>query len=134
MIDTKELYWAAGFLDGEGCFTNGKLPYPVIRAGQNERQLLDKLQSVFHLGSVKKYGKRMWHEWIVSSSNSIGIMMTLYPLLSTRRQNQIKQTILKWKQISIHNKYKSRCKNGHLFDNVTSAGARECLTCQRQYQ
>jgi hypothetical protein len=53
-IDREELAWAAGFFDGEGCFsyTNAGR-FPMIRIGQTEREPLDRFHTVVgELGKV----------------------------------------------------------------------------------
>ena len=46
MLETRDIYWAAGFLDGEGWFENSKNTV-VIRAKQNAPELLYRLQDIF---------------------------------------------------------------------------------------
>lgn len=89
----EELYWAAGFLDGEGSFDSKK-----VSASQNDPELLHRLQDIFG-GSVNGYKARrathapMFYHWITSGSRGRGIMMTLYQLLSTRRKARIKMAL-----------------------------------------
>ena len=55
MITSIYLGWAAGFLEGEGCFSNvGESEY-TIDACQVNRDVLDRLQSLF---GGKIYGPR----------------------------------------------------------------------------
>lgn len=61
-IDREELAWAAGFLDGEGCFTGAyrtvtkdtRTFYPLLTVSQVHRPSLRRLQRVFHAGSIIK--------------------------------------------------------------------------------
>ena len=84
---TRDLEWAAGFLEGEGCFLYTGSTH-VVDAGQNQRECLDRLQNLFG-GAVRKE-REGFHRWKLSGARARGVMMTLYVLLSTRRQEQIK--------------------------------------------
>lgn len=88
-----EVYWAAGFLDGEGSF--GISPPPRqsqrVTGTQKSPELLIKLQEIF--GGHIAPNKTHIHHWMVSGSRARGIMMTLYPLLSTKRQREIKRAL-----------------------------------------
>jgi hypothetical protein len=110
LASIKDLYWIAGFLDGEGSFnrTKGYQYKPGhnwtncerITARQNDRELLDRLQS--QLGGrvavvstkTNKLARQdhIWH-WGIYGARARGAMMTLYPLMSQKRQQQIKSSL-----------------------------------------
>lgn len=101
MISINELYWAAGFLEGEGSFTtDGRRIGSSVRlqAGQVQREPLDRLLSIFG-------GKIMWrmqnskpfYLWRLNSRRSAQVMLTLYVLMSPRRQEQIVSALKKWR-------------------------------------
>lgn len=57
-MDTHELAWAAGFFDGEGCFSSArdgatKRPRTLMAIGQTERSSLDRVQAALGFGKVK---------------------------------------------------------------------------------
>src|SRR5438128_680517 len=53
VIDREELSWAAGFFDGEGCFSYVRVArYPVIRVTQAHREPLDRFQAAIGVGKV----------------------------------------------------------------------------------
>jgi len=96
-----DLHWAAGFLEGEGCFggqrrTNEGSLLLRVDAGQTCREPLDKLQSILG-GKVsivknRKDFKPHWkqqYRWTANGPRAAGVMMTLYSLLSPRRQEKI---------------------------------------------
>lgn len=78
-----DLAWAAGFLDGEGCFTLSKQSGPThpsqralhVSASQTRREPLDKLQGLFG-GKVKEHsrttekGTVIW-VWILGQRSSV---------------------------------------------------------------
>jgi len=107
-----ELVWAAGFLEGEGCFKRvrvkarprkdgtSKTPYfsQSVDGAQIGVECLLRLQRMFGgkiLKSSNKYKERTWtvDHWQVYGSRARGVMMTLYKLLSTKRQAQVRAAL-----------------------------------------
>ena len=91
---TPDLHWAAGFIEGEGCFTTSPGSQRVV-VGQTQREPLERLAELFG-GSVvpmkqKGLGKKPMFKWAVYGSRARGVSWTLYPLLSTARQTQIRK-------------------------------------------
>jgi len=99
---TADLHWIAGFMDGEGTFGNGghvKYPCAAVSATQKDIEPLEKLQK-FLGGSIGKNSnntttgsKRYFYRWQATGPRARGIMMTLYPLLSSRRQTKIREVL-----------------------------------------
>lgn len=91
-----DLHWAAGFLEGEGSFRpNGGST--DVQASQVNIEPLMKLQRLFG-GSIKKrQGQKInysdFYLWFTSGPRSRGVMMTLYILMSKRRQAQIDKAL-----------------------------------------
>lgn len=113
MIATADLYWVAGFLEGEGAFMalhnrpklasgKGRTSYwvPVVDASQVNREPLERLTKLFGgiLCSVKGSGVRQdfWN-WRLNGRKGIALMMTLWTLMSKRRRDQIALAIERWK-------------------------------------
>jgi transposase-like protein len=101
MID---LGWAAGFLEGEGsmCFPAHK--DIRVMAWQVQRAPLDKLHDLFG-GNVlaKKTLETSWnrqplHYWSLGGSRAAALMMTLYPLMSPKRQGEMRKTLQGWRE------------------------------------
>lgn len=91
---SRDLEWAAGFLEGEGTF-RASARSEHVNAGQNERETLDRLKALFG-GAVRSYPnthRDEFFQWYVSGTRARGVMMTLYLLLSTRRQAQIRKAL-----------------------------------------
>lgn len=102
-IKTVDLYWAAGFLDGEGTFgINGAGNTPTIAAGQKYTPSLERLACIFGHGAVYYKGYKRNKEghwmWQINGRRAAAIMMTLYPLLSLYRQGQIAGALREWKR------------------------------------
>lgn len=103
-----DLCWAAGFIEGEGCFTpikwlaKGKTYwYLRIRVCQVQREPLEKLRAIFG-GEIKgPYGKRKpghqpIYEWQIYHEEALAIMVKLWHLMSPRRQDQILDALKTW--------------------------------------
>jgi hypothetical protein len=86
----KDLAWAAGFLEGEGHFSAYKRA--SIEAGQKRPETLRHLQALFG-GRVTKCKTRDLYLWRVYSTRARGVMLTLYGMMSRRRQAQIRAAL-----------------------------------------
>lgn len=86
--------WAAGFLEGEGSFSGGGTHgYGRVSAPQVQRWPLEQLQKLFG-GTIADYReKRNTYHWWVTGSRARGVMMTLYSLVSPKRQEQIRAAL-----------------------------------------
>jgi hypothetical protein len=87
----RDIYWAAGIFEGEGSF-NKTAGSGNIKVSQKDTWLLSRLRELFG-GSVRvqdrsNYGPQ--HSWILCGARARGFVMTIYSLLSPRRQSQAK--------------------------------------------
>lgn len=158
-MDKIDIAWAAGFLEGEGCFgwyggdTRRKdKPHltrtanAVVNACQNEREPLDRLVSIFGAGRINrkknhKYESTAW-EWRCQGHAAIPVMEAVLPFMSQRRAERIRHVIAEHNalQESIAAKKDApACANGHLWAENTgwrvkgrNAGKRYCKACSRE--
>jgi len=141
MIATTDIYWAAGFLDGEGAFikperyARGRSGL-VVSASQSGRELLERLQRLFG-GSISlafKAGqhthKRDHFHWRIRGMHGAALMMTLYPLLSSRRREQIRSALAIWRTQRVANRDRTGCRQGHPYDARERNGGRVCTVCR----
>jgi hypothetical protein len=88
----RNLERSAGFLEGEGYFGRHNNS-EVISASQINLEPLAFLQRLFG-GTIsanpRRQRKRLVSSWRISGARARGVMMTLYSLLSSTRQTQIK--------------------------------------------
>ena len=93
-----DLHWAAGFLEGEvGVSCNHRKTWcEVLSVSQVEREPLDRLREMFG-GTITyrtpKANQQPYFRWDVSGVRARGIMLTLYVLLYSRRQSQIRRAL-----------------------------------------
>ena len=97
VVTPRDIEWMAGFIEGEGCFTGGIRNISVQAAQVNMEPLL-RLQRLLG-GSIKVRREAVgnWqrcHGWRVTGTRARGVMMTIYGLMSKRRQGQIKMALL----------------------------------------
>ena len=92
-----DIAWAAGFIEGEGCFKRTNLKQTKlgqsITATQVHKPPLEKLQALFG-GSLMLRNERRENQsgiwvWAVSGKNARALMALLHPYMSPRRQEQI---------------------------------------------
>jgi hypothetical protein len=133
------LGWAAGFLEGEGCFHSGQRI--AIRAAQVQPDPLYLLQSILG-GQVNGPYKRTnpnhraFYDWNLNGHYAIAAMMTMYPLMSPKRQESIRSAIVKWKVAPGNPRRwlaRGSCKNGHDLTGsnyvVAPSGHGRCRQC-----
>jgi len=133
-------------LDGEGSFTTH------VRKSRNERKVrvsacqaqewpLLKLRSLFggYIMSVSARSlspltkKPLWR-WELNGKYAAALSMTLYTLLSPRRQDQVKKLLAAW--CASGRKPKTHCPQGHAFDALNTylylGKYRMCKQCRRE--
>jgi hypothetical protein len=117
LITPIEIGWAAGFIEGEGSFARrasaaARRKYgpitPRVDAVQKTQEPLIRLLRLFG-GTIGQHNSRVIDErtgkrytahayrWRVGGSRAVGVMLTLYPLLSQRRQKTIREVLADWK-------------------------------------
>ena len=93
---TRDLEWAAGFLEGEGCFSKSH-----ASAIQVNPEPIGRLMKLFG-GSVlirwrgkdtRGYKRQEARVWSTSGARARGVMMTLYSLLTEKRKGQIREAL-----------------------------------------
>jgi hypothetical protein len=85
-----DIAWAAGFIEGEGCFSRGS-----VTASQVNREPLERLLALFG-GSINenKTGRsKPIHTWNTSGARARGIAETLWTFLSARRKEQARRML-----------------------------------------
>jgi hypothetical protein len=140
MIDIKEVYWAAGFIEGEGTFSlsGANKNSPVISAKQVNLEPLCRIKNLFGGKIHGPYRRHDRHSpcfnWTLSSRHTAGTMMMLWPLMSEKRRRQMEKVLSLWRASDISNVDKKYCIKGHEFtaeNTYTVPGkiGRHCITC-----
>jgi len=100
-----DIYWVAGIYEGEGSVTgyrhkrmNGEEIYlPTVTVHQVDRWLIDRMRALFggtialrSNDRIKRPNARDIFSWTATGSRARGFMMTIYSLLSPRRQEAMR--------------------------------------------
>jgi hypothetical protein len=104
-MDIKDIYYVAGILEGEGCFSYYNAPRIFLK--MTDRDVIEKVKFIMNVNvSIGEQNRNGWKTACVLAINShqaIGWMMTLYPLMSARRKEQIKQVLSTWRNSKGYN-------------------------------
>lgn len=139
MIDPVQIAWAAGFIEGEGCISGKGSSSSIITAAQVHKEPVEHLQKLFG-GKLRQRttrgfsGTPIWI-WSLNVRRSIEVMMTIYVLMSPKRQKEIERALSIWRsQKRILKSHGSNfCGRGHELtsNNVYVYGPhRKCKKCR----
>ncbi len=143
MISVNDIHWIAGFLEGEGSFYKGEPGRRgrniTIICGQVQKWPLEKLNLIIpgkmRLEKRKLPNNSMWR-WYTNVANSAGLMMTIYSLMSPKRQEQIRDALFIWGlRRSKDWKYRTHCINGHEISDANTyftGKQRCCKLCRKE--
>lgn len=87
-----ELHWAAGFIEGDGTFNKQQR----VQATQNSEEPLQHLEEIFGGKTYRCRGERSRRDhfkWDLRGDQAVEVMLTLYPLMSRKRRNQINEAL-----------------------------------------
>lgn len=115
MRSTKEIAWAAGLVEGEGCLSwNGRSP--SLHVSSTDRDVLERfalLTRVRVRGPIAKANaKKPQFQASVGGPMAAAWMMTLYPMLGARRKAKAREVIAAWKSRPVAHKQTFWIKNG----------------------
>lgn len=138
-MDIKQLYWLAGLLEGEGCFSLNK-GMPSISLNMTDEDVVVQARNIMcPTYSINIYNPpkgKPAYSFHFGGNLAISWMMTLYSLMKRRRKEKIRELIFIWlgkrdRKIQGANV----CKNGHLIegDNLyIENGHSRCLICRKE--
>ncbi len=131
-----ELAWAAGFFDGEGCFTISK-DYPHINIGQTDIEVLDRFRNAVGIGKVygpyaapfdKKNWRPQWYYGVTGKNQIEKIYELIGPYLSSIKKEQYQRVMEKSKPVARPGYCR---KNLHLLESDKMSDGR-CGPCRRE--
>ncbi len=114
-ITLKDIYWVAGIIEGEGSFLLARRHstcrgigktvyiYPSILLGMTDKDVVERVAGLLK-SSVRKRGGRsrpvrkdIWITQILGA-RAASWMMTLLPIMGTRRADRIREILAIWRQ------------------------------------
>lgn len=110
-LSQTDLGWIAGFLEGEGSFCKCGNTIMVC-ASQVQKEPLERLYQLLG-GGINEYSSSNYigniiYRWCAYGPKAAEIMLEVYHLMSSKRKEQIKDTLLEWgnkPMIYIHGGY-----------------------------
>src|SRR5437899_11496947 len=134
MTSYGDLRWAAAFLEGEGSFVFNPDGGLQCRAPQVDHWPLHELHRI--LGGNLHFRTHRISNWDAYGVRAGGVMMTLYPLMSPRRQGQIRKALTGWRKLRPHYKFWTTCAQGHEFSRIETLPSgrlrRFCAICHKR--
>jgi len=105
MIKSTDIYYVAGILEGEGNFNYYSAPRIFLK--MTDYDVVSKVKLIMNvdvnIGEQNRNGWKTAYILAVNSHYAVSWMMTLYPLMSARRKEQIKQVLSKWRNAKGYN-------------------------------
>jgi hypothetical protein len=144
-IPLNELYWIAGFLEGEGNFSRcgGTI---VVSATQVQKEPLDRLHNLLS-GNIAQYSHKNrlncqpFYRWQIYGKKAEELMKAIFPIMSPKRQTKITACLVWYDSRPGNNWIKSGrklCRKGlheWIPENIILWGkGRYCLACKNEWQ
>jgi predicted aconitase len=100
VADNKELFWLAGILEGEGCFSNRSDRYcsPNIQLVMTDMDVVIRAakamgsHKVIEIGKPTVSGKRLYRTNVYGST-ALDLMKALFPIMGQRRSVKIAEIL-----------------------------------------
>lgn len=91
----QDIYWAAGLFEGEGSIAKHAIAFVT----QKDAWVLLRVRSLFGgtVGGPYVWRTRTFYRWFAAGARGRGFLMTIYPLLSPRRRQQIRAALEGWR-------------------------------------
>lgn len=131
-MTTPQIAWAAGLLEGEGCFKkSGASPSVVV--AMTDRDAVDKIAALW--GSEATVWTRRGplktpYFTAIYGGPAVGWMMTIYSFLGSRRQAKIRELIADWR--SRKNTFHENAVCSHIERKHAARGM--CGACYDKYR
>lgn len=108
-LQTKDIYWLAGLIEGDGCFTNSSTVNfsPTVAVKMSDADVVNRANDILRFTRHvpvrcfpdSRPDRQPTYIAKVTGTRAIGWMMTLYPLMGERRQARIRELITTWKSV-----------------------------------
>jgi hypothetical protein len=143
-MNTADLYWAAGIMEGEGYFSIRRGRDLVAQLSMTDKDVVYRFRSVFGFGSSIKErilpsGKIAYTWTSTNQRQTAGFFMTLLGLMGKRRAEKIIECLAAWKTKPLPMKTWTHCKHGHELAGanmrINKNGKymkRTCVECSRR--
>ena len=117
MLSTKDIYWLAGLLEGEGYFGLRRQCDLVIELTMTDRDVVERFHRILDFGARDERmlpSSKIAYGWsLTNQRHAAGLMMMLYPLMGERRQAKIRECLAAWREKPLPKAMWTHCKHGH---------------------
>jgi hypothetical protein len=123
MIQTKDIYWLAGLLEGEGCFQcqmrgiKRRRSLPTIIIAMSDRDVIERVRMLTaapgRICLQANPGRKQLFRLTIAGRKAVGLMMTIYCLMGERRKSRIREVIQDWNQYAPRGKWPRRVGYRH---------------------
>lgn len=108
MIETKDIYWLAGLLEGEASFSSGGKS-PRIAVAMYDADVIERVSGILRPTQYRINGNTVrltkhrsdrrarLSVVTIAGGRAAGWMMTLYPLMGKRRRARIRELLENWR-------------------------------------
>lgn len=100
MARTRQLYWLAGLLEGEGTFLAGppsRPRSPIVRLVMTDEDVVARVAAVFGRAVVRVRPRSEKHKSVymttLKGGAAVSVMRTLYPVFGSRRRAQVNRAV-----------------------------------------
>lgn len=96
-LSEADLYWLAGLMEGEGCFSLDRGTYPRVYLRMTDEDVVERAHQITGIGSVhfakqQGLGWKPTYCWQVNT-DAVDLMTLLKPLMGSRRQKRITEVL-----------------------------------------
>lgn len=104
-----ELGYVAGIIDGEGYIRRPSCGRTIeIKVKMTDLDVLERCKRITGVGSISgpyvpSNGNKPQWTWAIGARDSAALAMTIYPLMSDRRQERIREALLEWRKRPLRN-------------------------------
>lgn len=143
-LKMNDLHWLAGLLEGEGSFYDNHRNYsrsvPTISLAMTDEDVVKRAGKILDRKPMGPYKytdnqKEFWR-LTCTGRKAAAWMMTLYPTMSQRRQEKIKEILEHWRKIPARYRREpgSDCVNGHKGTMVANSrgSTTYCPECRKE--
>lgn len=112
MTFREQVTWAAGLIEGEGCFTLHSKNHPYFLLDMCDKDVLERFKEVFPYTNLrgpyfhkKRPENKPRYRVDAFGPKAYAIMVAVYPFLHSRRKAKIEELLVLYKQFPDDNLY-----------------------------
>jgi len=135
-LTSRDIAWVAGLVEGEGCFSRTSSGIRLAIT-MTDRDVLERLAAYWAASIQPKAPaprRKPAYTITLHGARAAAWMMTLYPLLLSRRQARVRALLSLWRRQRRPGYLKTQCPRGHPLEPAYERDRgplRRCRYCRR---